>query len=382
MKFLWWFTCLAACSPADAQHAGMDMAPPSAAELPAAASPTSAPSPRGYAQVPLTGDMAKRLDLTTAAVALHKFQRKLWAYGAVVPDETRTSHVHAKVRGWIETIEVDFTGREVKQGDVLCTIYSPEVYSAQLELLSMLASPAAQGPGEFVQADRQIRSQVIAAAKRRLQLWDVPADEIQRLVRTRKPVRTFTLRAPASGTVTGKQALAGLYVDAASELFTLSDLTKVWVEIDLTGQDALHVKVGDHLQLTLDGATMHAPITFLAPSVDEATRTVRARVVLDNGDRRYRPGTFVTAELAIELGESLGVPAEAVVRTGTRNLVFVVLPTHVEPREVQLGETADGWVQVTQGLKAAEIVATAAQFLLDSESRVRASSGQGGGHAH
>jgi Cu(I)/Ag(I) efflux system membrane fusion protein len=376
----WWLALILGCTRAEAQHAGMNMAAESAAELPAA--PSATVPPVGYAHVPLTGEMARRLDLTTASVAMRRFTRKLHAYGAVVPDETRTSHVHAKVRGWIEAIAVDFTGREVTQGEELCTIYSPEVYSAQLELLSMLASPAAQGPGEFVQADRQVRSQVIAAARRRLQLWDVPPGEIQKLMRTRKPVRAFTLLAPRSGTVVDKQALAGLYVDAASELYTVSDLSRLWVEVDLTGQDARHVHIGDQVQLTIEGATVHAPITFLAPGVDEATRTVRARVELDNTNRQHRPGSFATAELSVELGESLGIPAEAVVRTGARNLVFVVMPTHVEPREVQLGETADGWVQVKSGLTAAETVATDAQFLLDSESRIRASSGQGGGHAH
>ncbi len=326
--------------------------------------------------------MAQRLDLTTATVARHPFTRNLRAYGSVIPDETRTSHVHAKVRGWLEEVRADFTGREVRAGEVLCTIYSPEVYSAQLELLSMLATPIAQGADEFVQADRQVRSLTIAAAKRRLQLWDVPKDEIRRLLKTRQARRTFSLVAPRSGTVVAKQALTGLYADAATELYTLSDLSRVWVEVDLVGREALGVRVGDHVTLVVEGvaAPLHAAITFLAPSVDEATRAVRVRLELDNAHRQLRPGAFATAQVAIDLGEALGVPEEAVVRTGTRDLVFVVLPTHVEPREVQLGESAGGWLQVNAGLQAGERVATNAQFLLDSESRIRASSGQG--HSH
>ena len=369
------------CARVEAQHAGHGgTAKPVVAELPSSATVTAAPV--GYAHVALSPAMAQRLDLTTATVARHPFTRNLRAYGSVIPDETRTSHVHAKVRGWLEEVRADFTGREVRAGEVLCTIYSPEVYSAQLELLSMLATPIAQGADEFVQADRQVRSLTIAAAKRRLQLWDVPKDEIRRLLKTRHARRTFSLVAPRSGTVVAKQALTGLYADAATELYTLSDLSRVWVEVDLVGREALGVRVGDHVTLVVEGvaAPLHAAITFLAPSVDEATRAVRVRLELDNAHRQLRPGAFATAQVAIDLGEALGVPEEAVVRTGTRDLVFVVLPTHVEPREVQLGESAGGWLQVNAGLQAGERVATNAQFLLDSESRIRASSGQG--HSH
>lgn len=377
------------CSRVEAQHAGMpgmSDKEPTAADLPATATPAANPTGSkgilGYAHVALSPVMAKRLDLTTAAVAPHRFTRQIRAYGVVMPDETRTSHVHAKVRGWLEEVPVNFTGREVQAGEVLATIYSPEVYSAQLELLSMLATPAMQGDGEFVQADRQVRSLTIAAAKRRLQLWDVPKDEIRRLLKTRQARRTFTLHAPRSGTVVAKQALIGLYADTATELYTLSDLSRVWVEVDVVGRDALHVKLGEHVVLTVEGVAepLHAPITFVAPSVDEATRAIRIRFELDNAHRQLRPGAFATAQVSVELGESLGVPEEAVMRTGTRNLVFVVLPAHVEPREIQIGESAQGWLQVKGGLQAGEIVATNALFLLDSESRIRASSGQG--HSH
>lgn len=372
-----------ACTRAEAQHAGMPgmEPPPVAADLPANA--TSA-VPTGYSHIGLEPAVRDRLDLTTAVAATHHFTRTLAAYGAVVPDETQTSHLHAKVRGWIEEVAVNFTGREVKAGEVLCTLYSPEVYSAQLELLSMLATPATQGLGEFVQADRQVRSLTIAAAKRRLQLWDMPQEDIQQLLKTRKATRTFGLHAPRSGTVVAKQAVTGLYADAATELYTLWDLTHVWVELELPGLAALHVKVGDHVQLSVQGAPAvhHAAISFLAPQVDEMTRSVKARLELDNKNRQLRPGAFASAQVAIELGEMLGVPQESVIRTGTRSLVFIVLPTHIEPREIQLGETADGWIQVLAGLQAGEIVATDAQFLLDSESRIRASSGQGHSHAH
>lgn len=368
-----------------ADHTGhAEVPPPPAAHAGhgLAAAATSSQAPAGYAHVALPAGVADRLDLTTTTAEMHHFRGKVRAYGAVVADETRTSHVHAKVRGWIDTIAVNFTGEEVKAGQTLCAIYSPEVYSAQLELLSMLASPAATGAGEFVQADRQVRSLIIAAARRRLALWDVPPAEIQRLIRTRQPLRTFTLLAPRTGTVVAKQALAGLYADVATELYTLSDLSRVWVQVDVYAPNTTRLHVGDAVRLTIAGlAPVQVPVAFVSPTLDAATRTVQARLELDNADRRYRPGDFAIAELDVDLGEGLGVPDDAIVRTGTRNLVFVVLPTHVEPREVQLGDSAGGWTRVLAGVQAGELVASRAAFLLDSESRIRGSSG-GAGHAH
>jgi Cu(I)/Ag(I) efflux system membrane fusion protein len=343
--------------------------------------------PLGYSAITLNEDTASRLNLTRTTVEERDFKRTLRTVGAVMVDETRSSHVHPKVRGWIDQIDVNFTGRTVRHGARLCTIYSPEVLSAELELLSILnQSRASDAPkGAFADVEERARTVTIDAARRRLTLWDVPPSEIQRLEQTREPLKAFPLLAPRNGTVVAKQAIAGLYVDASTELYLISDLSRVWVLVDLYEADLPFVKVGNKGRLSIEGmgpSPLDARISFLAPTIDEPTRTVKARFELDNRDGRLRPGAFVTAEMDIDAGRGLGVPEDAVLRTGSRNIVFMLLPQRIEPREVTLGPLVGGFYQVVAGLQAGDQVAAGAQFLLDSESRIRATSAPRGAHVH
>jgi Cu(I)/Ag(I) efflux system membrane fusion protein len=344
--------------------------------------------PPGYAPVPLDPRATERLDLTTALVEEREFKKTLRTVGAVSVDETRSSHVHPKVRGWIDQIFVNFTGKPVKEGAELCTVYSPEILSAELELLALLdrQEPAATAPkNDFTDIERRARSVTLDAARRRLSLWDVPASEIERLEKTREPKKSFTLLAPRAGTVVAKQAIAGMYVDASTELYLLSDLSRVWVLIDVYEADVPFVKVGDAADLVIEGIgpdPIPAKVAFLYPTIDEATRTLKARFELDNRDRRLRPGAFVTAQMEIAMGRGLGIPESAVLKTGSRNIVFVVQDGQAVPRDIQVGPSVSGWYRVASGLSAGERVATGAQFLLDSESRIRATSQPGGMHAH
>jgi Cu(I)/Ag(I) efflux system membrane fusion protein len=371
----------AACQPAQAQnpahggHASMVM--PAEGESPGPTVPVMPPA--GHAHVPWTPDVRARLNLRSVAVTTRKLTRSLHVVGLVVPDETLTSHVHAKVRGWIESIAVNVTGQAVAKGEVLCTLYSPEVYAAQLELVSLLGNRSlVDDAGEYADSERQVRATTIAAARRRLQLLDMPREDIQRIVRTRKAERTFTLRASRAGTIVAHQALAGTYVDAATELYTVVDLSRLWIQLDVPATDARLVRTGQHVQITVQGRAepLHAVLAFLAPSVDAATRTVQARVELDDPGHTLRPGEFATATIEVDLGEGLTVPDDAVLWTGPRSLVFVVHPDYVEPREVTVTATAGGWARVA-GLQNGEIVAAGSQFLIDAESRIRATSDTG-----
>ena len=367
------------------EHSGMDGMGPMPG-MPDASPPMGSPS--GYAAVPLVDGSAARLDLTTTLVEERDFKRTVRTVGVVTVDETRSSHVHPKVRGWVDQVHVNFTGQTVRQGTPLCTIFSPDILSAELELLAILnqvSSPGTSGGGTFADIEQRARTVTIESARRRLALWDVPASEIQRLEQTREARRTFPLIAPRSGTVVAKQAIAGMYVDASTELYLLSDLSRVWVLVDLYETDVSFVKVGEKARLSVEGldpSPIEAAITFLAPTIDEATRTLKARFELDSRAGRIRPGAFVTAEMDLEAGRGLGVLEQAVIRTGSRNVVFVVHPNHVEAREVTLGPLVSGWYRVLSGLRAGEQVAASAQFLLDSESRIRATSAPGGAHAH
>lgn len=369
-----------------AGHGGHEAPAPSAmpADHTGHAAGGGSATPPGWAPIELTEAGAERIGLATTTVIEHEFEKAVRTVGAITVDETRSSHVHTKVAGTIEELSVAYTGQQVKKGQVLCRIYSPEIYAAELEFVTMLGN-AGPDAGAFAEIEQAARKQAIEAAKRRLALWDVPPAEIERLERTREAKRTVELVAPRAGTVVAKLANAGQYVDASTELYLLSDLARVWAIVDLYETDAPFVKIGDRAKLTIEGlaAPIEAPIAFLPPTVDEATRTLKARFELDNQDKKLRPGAFVNAELALAVGKGLGVPESAVVRTGTRDVVFVVHGgTHVMPREVALGPLVGGYYRVQSGLSAGEAVATRAQFLLDSESRIRATGGEGAGHVH
>jgi Cu(I)/Ag(I) efflux system membrane fusion protein len=363
-------------------------ADPHAGHVHTADSTAASAAPPGYAPITVDPARADAMGLATAPVEEAELTKTLRTLGVVALDETRSAHVHAKVRGWIDGVSVDFVGRRVHAGEPLCSIYSQDVYAAEVEFLSILdrTSSSAAASGEFADAEKRAQVQLLAAARRRLSLWDVPKGEIERLETTREPRRTFPLLAPREGVVVAKEAIEGMYVEPSLELYTLSDLSRVWILADIYETDVPYVHVGDHAMLSIEGleAPTHAKVAFLAPTIDEATRTLKARFELPNTDNKLRPGAFVSAEMRLDLGEGLSIPESAVIRTGTRAIVFVAHgdpPQHLMPREVKLGPLVGDRYRVDEGLAAGDRVATGAQFLLDSESRLRATSG-GGGHAH
>jgi membrane fusion protein, copper/silver efflux system len=353
---------------------------------PSAGGSAHAGTPAGYTSFTLDLAHARNIGLTTATVAEQDFTRSLRTVGVVTLDETKTSHVHAKVRGFIESISADFVGKRVRQGQPLVTIYSQDVYAAELEFLSVLEQGGAGAAltGEFASAERKARELLLAGARRRLSLWDVPQSEIERLEQTRIPKKTFTLVSPRSGIVVAKQALAGLFIDPSVELYLISDMRKLWVLADVYGTDVPFLKLGSSARLQIEGTLPEAlagKVAFIPPTLDEATRTLKARFEIDNRDGRIRPGAFATVEMDIALGRGLGIPEDAVVHAGPRSIVFVVGVDRIEPRQIVLGPNLGGRYRVEKGLEAGERVAIGAQFLLDSESRLRASSAPGGAHA-
>jgi Cu(I)/Ag(I) efflux system membrane fusion protein len=355
--------------PAADEHAGHGM--PATADEPAPpAPPATAATPEGFAPVALDPAQAGAMGLTTAVVAERDFSRKIRTVGVVTVDETRTAHVHARVRGWIEGFHVQYVGRKVKQGEPLISLYSQEVYAAQLELASIARSPV-KSP------------ELLEAARKRLALWEVPRPLIEQVEATGEPQRTFPVRSPLAGIVIAKQAFDGQFVDPSLELYTITDLSRVWVLADIYETDVALVTPGSPARLTIEGqpAPVAAKVAFLHPTIDEPTRTRKARFELANPDGSLLPGAFVTVELELAAGRGLAVPESAVIRTGERALVFVLHGTHAAPREVTLGPLVGDHYRVDAGLAAGERVATGAQFLLDSESRLRATSGAGGGHA-
>lgn len=336
-----------------------------------------AQAPSGYSPLTIDPTQAAALHLSTDSVDEREFTRSIRTVGTVVLDETRTAHVHVKVRGFIDRIFASFVGQTIRAGEPLCSIYSQDIYSAELEYLSIL-----EGAGS-----RPVSDPLLTAARRRLALWDVPKGEVERLERTRQVNRTFPLLAPLAGTVVAKQALQGMVVDPSVELYTLSDLTSVWVLADVYETDVPYVHVGDKAQLAVEGRqeALDASVSFLSPTIDEPSRTRKVRFVLPNPKGLLLPGAFINVTMAATIGKGLSVPENAVIRTGPRSIVFIVhgdATIHIAPREITLGPLVGDRYRVDKGLEAGEKVATGAQFLLDSESRLRATSAPGGGHVH
>ena len=351
--------------------------------------------PAGYAAVTINPAQAEALKLATATAEDVELTKSLRTVGVVALDETRSAHVHSKVRGWIDGINVNFVGRKVSAGEALCSIYSQDVYAAEIEFLSILdRTTSAPAPtGEFAEGEKRAQGQLLDAAHRRLALWDVPKSEIARLEKTREAKKTFPLVAPRNGVVVSKEAIEGSYVDPSLELYTLSDLSRLWVLVDVYEADVPYVHLGDHARLTIEGqeGPADATIAFIAPTIDEASRTLKVRFELPNKNAALRPGAFVTAEMELHLGKGLTIPESAVIRTGPRAIIFLVHgespvgdhdARHLEPREIKLGPLVGDRYRVDDGLAAGDHVAVGAQFLLDSESRLRATSAPGGGHVH
>jgi Cu(I)/Ag(I) efflux system membrane fusion protein len=330
----------------------------------------AATAPEGFAPVALEPAQATAMGLTTQVVGERDFSRKLRTVGVVTLDETRTAHVHARVRGWIEGFHVQYVGRKVRKGEPLVSLYSQEVYAAQLELASIARAPV-KSP------------ELLDAARKRLALWEVPRSLVEQVEATGEPQRTFPVLSPRAGVVIAKQAFDGLFIDPSIELYTISDLSRVWVLADIYDTEVAHVTAGSVARLTIEGqaAPVTSKVAFLYPTIDERTRTRKARFELTTRDGTLLPGAFVTVELELAMGRGLAIPESAVIRTGARAIVFVVHGEHAEPREIKLGSLVGDHYRVEGGLAAGEHVATGAQFLLDSESRLRATSAPGGAHA-
>jgi Cu(I)/Ag(I) efflux system membrane fusion protein len=305
--------------------------------------------------------------LRLTAVETRDLQRTIRAAARIVADETKLSHVTVKVDGWVEHLFAATTGQYVKQGEPLLTIYSPELLTAQREYLTALQSGNAN---------------LVAAAKRRLELWDITAAQIAQLQKTGEPERVMTLHAPASGWITERNIAAGHKVMAGEMLLTLADLTTVWADAELFQSDLGVVPVGAAVELTLANQTVTGKVTFVSPTLDPMTRTAKARVELANTGLALKPEMLATAKIAVELGRQLALPSAAVLRTGENAYVFRDAGDgKMEPVMVKLGARDGDWFVVLEGVAAGDQVVTSANFLVDSEAQVKGAL-SGMGHAH
>ncbi|MDQ3605064.1 MAG: efflux RND transporter periplasmic adaptor subunit [Gemmatimonadota bacterium] len=328
----------------------------------------------GDGTVRIDPQMVRSLGITLATAELGPVRREIRTTGNVTFDETRLSTITPKFGGFVERLYVDFTGQAVRRGQPLLEIYSPELVSAQEELLAaarlerQLAQSAAPGVAER-------SGGLVEAARRRLLLWDISPAQIQQIERTGQVRRTLTLHAPFTGFVVEKNVQQGQSVQPGEALYRLADLTQVWVEADVYEQDLRFVRLGEPVSVEIaayPGERLTGRVSYLYPEVRQDTRTARVRIPLANPGGRIKPGMFATVHLdAPEAERALLVPRDAVMRTGTRDIVFVEQgPGAYELREVRVGSEVNGDVQILSGLLAGERVVARANFLLDAESRL------------
>ncbi len=311
------------------------------------------------AGVPLDRTAAERLGITFDRAAMRPVGRGTRVVGTLAYAETRREYVSARVMGWVEELYADFAGKPVRKGEPLLAIYAPELLSAQEEYLT---------------ARRLGDSSLATAALRRLELWDVPGEQLAELERSGRAQRRIVLRAPRSGEIAEKMVTEGQAVHAGDNLFLIANRSMLWVDLAVFEADARMLKVGLPVQVRVDalpGKGYAGRVTFVNPAVDEKTRTLTARVEIPNGDGALRPGMFVTAELQPAATKRLSIPLTAVLPTGTQNLVFVNRGDgQFVPREVQVGARGDSLVEIVEGLRPGDEVVASATYLLDSETNL------------
>jgi multidrug efflux pump subunit AcrA (membrane-fusion protein) len=331
---------------------------------------STASTVEGHANITLDAGRRQLIGVRTGLVEKKPVQRIIRAVGRVEYDEKRLSSVNLKVGGWVEELFVKSTGEEVHRGDPLFSLYSPELIEAERNFL--LASRAAPPAGE---GDELART-TLRSARERLLLLDLGEDQIRALESKQDVPRLTTIVAKSDGVVTKRNVVQGTSIEPGRDLYELADLSNVWLQADVYEYELPLVHVGLEARVQL-ASQSNEPYTgkviFVYPYLNEATRTVRLRIELPNPERKLKPGMYATAFLAVELGEQLVVDDQAVLYTGTREIVFVDLGSgHLEPREVRVGEHADGQVVIESGLAQGERVVTSGNFLVDSESRLKA----------
>jgi Cu(I)/Ag(I) efflux system membrane fusion protein len=306
------------------------------------------------------------IGVATGVVERRSIGRTIRTNVRIAADETRLAKVTTKFDGYIEQLYVNFTGQAVRKGQPLFTIYSPDLLAAQQEyLLAVHASTHVPG--------------LLDASRQRLHLWDISDAELRQLERTGTPKKSLTISSPVSGVVTQKMAVAGARVMAGEPLYDIANLDHVWALADVYESELPYVHNGAAATVTILGRPYTGRVTFIAPTVNEMTRTVTVRIELPNGDRALKPEMFGEAMIAEPQRDALVVPDSAVLQSGARNLVFVVNGSNgsnVEPREVQVGAKTDNYYEIRSGVTEGEKVATQANFLIDSESRLKSAVAQ------
>jgi RND family efflux transporter MFP subunit len=330
------------------------------------------------APIQLTPQRMQSIGMVLGKVESKSVNSELRFYGNVQVNERRQAYVQTRFAGWIRKVYADATGNFIGKGQPLFTIYSPDLVTTEQEYL--LAKKNQQDlqsssvSGVSVGADS-----LFAAARQRLDQWEVPKSEIEKLDSTGKVINELTFNSPVSGYITQKNVLPNMYVQPETMLYTIADLSDVWVLAQVFQSDAGKIKPGDPAEVTVDaypGRVFNGRVDYILPQFDMNTRTLPVRLVFPNPGLKLRPGMYVNVRAKLPMGRQLVVPASAAFHSGTKNLIFVYSGEgSIEPREVELGPQVGDELVVTKGIKAQEQIVTSANFLIDSEAQLQAAAG-------
>jgi RND family efflux transporter MFP subunit len=349
---------------------GMDLVPVYEEESPGAAGPDVT----GYEPIKITQERLQMMGVTTEKARVMSLDQNIRTVGIITADETRISHIHTKFEGYIEQIFVNYIGQPVSAGQAVFSVYAPELVATQKEYILAL-----QARDQWEKSGTSVRLpgiDLVEAARQRLALWDVSPDQIARIEKDRKPVRALMVYSPVHGIVTAKTAVQGNRVMPADTLYDITDLSSVWVLADLYEFNVPFVKIGDPATISLSyepGRVFKGRVSFINPNLDEKSRTVKVRIVLENPTGSLKPDMYANVIFGGQAGQGIAVPDSAVMGTGEREMVFIAKGDGLfEPREVKTGVKVRGYYEIKKGVKAGESVVTGANFLLDSESKLKA----------
>jgi Cu(I)/Ag(I) efflux system membrane fusion protein len=348
---------------------------PAAIEAPDAVATTGSLSTHDRVPVEVTEETLQELGIRLEEVGRESLTESVRAVAIVVPDESRISHVHTRVAGWVEELDINTTGEIVRAGQPLARIFSQELLSSQTEYLAARKATSASG----------ITSAVVASGRARLGVLGMTAADVDAIEQTGEPKRLVTVVAPRSGVVVNRGITVGTSVDPSTTLLTIADLSRVWILAEVPEASIPAVRVGMAAELDFPASgrpPFRAAVDFIYPTLTERTRTLRVRFSAANSDGRLRPGLYGIAAFEWAGQQVITVPRDAVVDTGLRQHVFVSTGDRFEPRTVALGVQLADRVEVRAGLEEGERIVAAGVFLLDSESRLRATGGAGGHAGH
>lgn len=349
--------------------------PQSTGQAANASAPAASGANPALAPVHLSPRRQQEIGLTTAVVQRKNISDELQVPGNVDIDEEQVSYVQTRFPGWIQKVFADATWQYVRKGEPLFTIYSPELVSTEQEYLlakQNQKSFAASNTGTAAQEGKWL----LAATKQRLRQFDVPETEVAALVHGGKVQHNIVINSPASGYITARNALPNAYVQPDTKLYTIADLSTVWVYANVFQTDVGELKPGDPAKVTVDaypGRAFYGRIDQILPDVDPVTRTVRVRLVMRNPGLVLKPGMYVNVNITVPLGRQLVIPASGVLQTGTENVAFIDEGNgYLQPRLVQVGQQINNSIIVLKGLKAGERIVSSANFLIDSEAQLQA----------